>query len=201
MQADRFESDVLTLASRGVALTVANVARGLDLSLDEAERRLDDLAARGRLDLELNEDTGALFYVFRGLDVTPPPAALARVPRPWAAATPPRHVPQGPQKSKLWAAVWALLVPGLGLAYAAPWSVGLGAGLALWVVVSGLATLPLVGAALSSLALGVGTLASVVMGLRYTDRFNQLGRRAHLEQAPQLPWGELGQATLGRPPR
>lgn len=185
MDADRFETNIIGLASRGVTLSVANVARHLGLGLEETEKRLDQLASRGRLDLELNEDTGALFYVVRGLDVDCPTAALTPTPQVVAPAAP------LPQKRSLWAVLWAIVLPGLGLGYAAPWTVALGAGVGLWVVVQGLAALPLVGGLLSSVALGLGTVASVVLSLRYTRRFNQVGRRAHLDGPPGAPWLEL----------
>ena len=67
MKFERFELAVIDLASRGVRLTVPNVAACLRLEPQKAEQWLDRMAYEGRLDVEVDESEGYVFYRVRGL--------------------------------------------------------------------------------------------------------------------------------------
>lgn len=174
MTFEAFELAVMDLASRGVRLTVANVCVHARLAPSRVEEMLDRMAHEGRLDVELDEDRGLIFYVVRGL--TPAPQHLAvraidyRAPAPRIA-----------NKSVALGAVLGLLMPGIGLVYAAPWSAALAVFAATFVAVKMVAAIPLFGWLLSSVVLGVGALASAALGMIYVRRFNQHGRRTHLD--------------------
>lgn len=174
MTFDSFELAVIDLASRGVRLTVANVASHLHVAPAKAEEWLDQMAREGRLDLELDEVVGLIFYRVRGL--TPPPRDIAVRP------VPSRAIPREPRgnKSTALAAALGLLLPGAGLVYAAPVSAAAVVGLVILVAVKMLSALPLLGPLLSSIALGLGALVSAVLGLLYARQYNRHGRRTHL---------------------
>lgn len=175
MTKDRFELAIIELASRGVRLTVANVAAHLRVAPNKAEQWLDQMAREGRLDLELDEVVGLVFYRVRGL--TPPPSDIVVAPRPPRPPSPPQ--PSG-NKSVAVAAALGLMLPGAGLVYAAPVSAAAVCGLVTLVAVKMLAALPIVGWLLSSTALGICALASGVLGMLYAKQYNRHGRRTHL---------------------
>jgi hypothetical protein len=76
MDQDRFESEVVALAAEGVKLTVANVAARTRMPLGSVEERLDAMVGTQRLDSEIDEAHGFVFYRVRGLD---PAAARSRL--------------------------------------------------------------------------------------------------------------------------
>ncbi|MCA9623848.1 MAG: hypothetical protein KC731_32725 [Myxococcales bacterium] len=175
MTFDQFELAIIELAGRGVTLTVANVAAHLHVTPTKAEEWLDEMAKTGRLDLELDETVGLIYYRVRGL--TPPPTDLALRPR----------VPVAPRltkpKNATVAAVLGLLLPGAGLLYAAPVTAALVVGLITLAAVKMLSALPVVGALLSSVGLGICALGSAYLGTLYARQYNRHGRRTHLEPA------------------
>jgi hypothetical protein len=174
MTFQRFELSVMQLASRGVRLTVANVSAQIGVEPQQAEAWLDDMARQGRLDVELDEDVGLIFYRVRGL--SPPPAYLATAPH--------RNAPQPLQtqtdKNPRVAALLGLLLPGAGLIYAAPLSVAVFGGLLTLVLVNTAAAVPLLGGIASSVVLGLCALTSSLFAVMYTRRYNEHGRRTHL---------------------
>lgn len=192
MKFERFELAVLALASRGVRLTVPNVAVQLDLEPGKTEEWLDRMAYEARLDVELDETEGFIFYRVRGL--TPVTTAMARY-TPSPVLTSRRRT-----KSSFWGALLGLLVPGLGLLYAAPIKVVLLASVAILLAVKMLAVIPLLGPLLSSVALGVCALASAVLGALYAKQYNRSGRRAHLERehvvAHTARWPEVAASAV-----
>jgi hypothetical protein len=139
---------------------------------------LDRMAREGRVDVELDEDRGVIFYVVRGL--TPPPAHLAVRPIDYGAYYAQQTAPKG-DKSVAIAAVLGLLFPGVGLLYAAPWTAALAVGLGTLVVVKMVAAIPLLGWLLSPAVMGVCALASGVLGAMYARKFNRAGKRTHLD--------------------
>jgi hypothetical protein len=169
MKFEPFELAVIELASRGVRLTVPNVAAALRLEPGKAEQWLDRMAYEGRLDVELDEEEGYVFYRVRGL--SPMPTTL--VPRPTFRM-------MRAHKSITAGALLGLLVPGLGLVYAAPVSVAAIAAIATLAAVKMLGVLPLFGPILSSIALGIAALTSAVLGALYVKQYNRFGRRTHL---------------------
>jgi hypothetical protein len=177
MSFDRFELAVIELANRGVRLTVANVAAQLHVAPKKAEKWLDDMAREGRLDLELDEVVGLVFYRVRGL--TPAPTSIALRP----ASIPP--VVHRGHKSPVAAAMLGLLLPGAGLLYAAPASVAAIAGLVTLVAITMTGALPVIGGLLSSITLGLCALLSGALGVMYVKQYNRHGRRTHLAPAAQ----------------
>ncbi len=202
------DADILQLASRGVTLNVRTVAAHLGRTEEQAEETLDDMARRGVVDLQLDEDTGALSYVPRGLDAmgTPPvePSPAPSYPR----ASAPPHAPRPPanvvwrspatgamaphqRKHPVVGMLWALLVPGFGLFYAAPFSVALLAGFLSFSAVELFEAMPLVGGVLSPLVMIACAVGSALLSLVYVKRYNQVGTRAHLDD-------DLGDRILSR---
>jgi hypothetical protein len=174
MTYEQFELAVIQLARQGVRLTLANVCAGLHLEFARAEAWLDQMAQDGRLDVELDESEGLVFYRVRGLGPMPSSLQL-RAPQPVQRA------PRRGKKSALVAVAFGLLVPGAGLLYAAPWSVALAGGLLAMVLVKMVGALPLLGGLLSSVVLGLCALSSALLGVLYTKQYNRYGRRTHLE--------------------
>jgi hypothetical protein len=188
MSYTRFELAIVDLARRGTRLTVANVAAHLRMEPSKAEAWLDKMATEGRLDLEVDEDEGVVFYRVRGLGSEPrwqePP------PRTWSS---PSYAPVAmtgwtapgpvvkPQKNALLAAAFGLVLPGLGLVYAAPLSAVAIASIVTLCAVKMAGALPLVGMLLKSVVLGVAALASAVLGVLYTRQYNLTGKRTHLD--------------------
>jgi len=193
MSFDRFELAVIELASRGVRLTVANVAANLHVAPTKAEEWLDRMAREGRLDLELDEVVGLVFYRVRGL--SPPPRDLAIVPPP-----PPEPIEPKKHKSTALAAALGLILPGAGLVYAAPVSAAAVCGLVTLVVVKMLAAFPLLGPLLSSIALGLCALGSAMLGLLYARQYNRHGRRTHLAPSTRRALIQQAAATFAHRP-
>jgi hypothetical protein len=185
MTYDRFELAVIELANRGVRLTVANVAAHLRVTPKKSEEWLDQMAREGRLDLELDEVVGLVYYQVRGL--TPPPTDIV------VAPTPPRPTVPAGRKSTALAAALGMFFPGAGLVYAAPVSAAAVVGLVTLVAFHMLAALPLVGWLVSTIGLGICALASGVLGLLYARQYNRHGRRTHL--APDTRRALLHQAA------
>jgi hypothetical protein len=66
------EQQLLELAMRtGGALTVTATAHNLRIPLEEAEAALMDLARKGHVEIDNDEDTGAVIYVFPEIKPTP----------------------------------------------------------------------------------------------------------------------------------
>jgi hypothetical protein len=176
MNYDRFELSVIELASRGVRLTVANVTASLRVEPNRAEEWLDRMAQEGRLDVEIDEEVGLIFYRVRGL--SPTTTALAHG---WPTGEQVLDQPKG-SKSAAAGALLGLMLPGVGLIYAAPWTVAALGTVATLVAVKMFAALPLIGWLLSSIALGVCALASGLAGMLYTHEYNRRGGRKHLHK-------------------
>jgi hypothetical protein len=199
MDQDRFESEVVAMASEGTRLTVANVAARTRLAPRKAEQMLDAMVRAQTLESEIDEREGLLIYVVRGLD----PAVAARS----KLARLEREVTAGAsraaravlvseaggrvkgaltapgEKSVLAAGILGLIFGPFGLLYAAPFEevawVSLGyAGLWLlskvWII--GVLFMPL---------LGVAHLVFAALCAMYAMRFNQSGKRT-----PLLPAGD-----------
>lgn len=200
------DAGILQLASRGVTLNVRTVAAHLGCSEEQAEETLDDMARRGVVDLQLDEDTGALSYVPRGLDAMDPPPVAPSYNNHRASAPPHAHRPPAnvgwrspaagaiaphQRKHPVVGMLWALLVPGFGLFYAAPFSVALLAGFLSFSAVELFEAMPLVGGVLSPLVMLACAVGSALLSLVYVKRYNQVGTRAHLED-------DLGDRILSR---
>ncbi len=182
MEFEAFELAVIDLAWRDVKLTVANVAAHTRLPPSRVEALLDRMAAEGRLDMELDEARGLIFYVVRGL--TPPPPTLAvRPPEPRYAAARPTAGAKARTKSPLIGAIAGFVLPGVGLLYAAPLTAVAAVSVGMLVVVKMAGALPLIGWLMASVATGLGAVASGLLGAMYARKYNLAGRRVHLDLA------------------
>jgi hypothetical protein len=194
----RFQVAAVELASEGTPLTVANVVAGLRIGATEAERHLDRMATEGHLDLEVDDAEGVVVYRVRGLTTDRRRASLGGALRDAAVgsvlqqrlgalmgqstsraqglgAQQPRKISHG--------VFLGLVVPGLGLAYAAPWKVVAVATIAVLVGFKILAFVSLLFAVPFLLA---AALVSAALGGLYTWQFNQTGRRLPLNRDPEI---------------
>ncbi len=204
MDQDRFESEIVSMASEGVPLTVANVAVRTKLPPRKAESMLDAMIRTGHLDSDIDDSEGVLVYKVRGLSATKRPKkrvveddddarddaslgmarAAGQVLVKQAASTAKRVVlTQKPgEKSVLWGLGLGFFLGPLGLLYAAPWSVAilsiLGYGAA-WKVYHWLSGVPLIGTLLF-FVMGVAHLAITVASAMYVLRYNKNGKRSPL---------------------
>ncbi|MDI1475857.1 helix-turn-helix domain-containing protein [Polyangium sp. y55x31] len=181
MSYESFQIDVIELGSRGVPLTVANVVAHLRVPPARVQRALDRMAREGLLDLEVDENEGFVVYRVRGLS-TIARRARPRETRPTRAAcsTPATYARHSPltveRKSVTVAVVLGALVPGIGLAYAAPLRVVLAASLLVLVFGKVLVATFIFAPLFWVFAIGV----SALFGGLYAVRYNQEGHRARL---------------------
>ncbi|TKD06244.1 hypothetical protein [Polyangium fumosum] len=181
MSYESFQIEVIELGSRGVPLTVANVVAHLRTPPARVQQGLDRMAREGLLDLEVDENEGFVVYRVRGLSTSLPLARRrAARPKPIDSITPVTYTRPSlrmtPQKSVTLAVVLGALVPGLGLAYAAPLRVVLPASLLVIVFGKLLAPLLIFAPLFWVFAIGV----SALFGGLYAVRYNQEGHRAPL---------------------
>ena len=183
MRFDHFEIAALRLASRGVTLTVANVAAHLELPPEQAEAHLDRMARAGRVEIEVDERLGVIRYRPLGLDPSTPVTILAPT-----VALPRDLTPRRPAtKNVVLGALIALLIPGFGLFYAAPASIAVVAGLLAIVIGEAVQGIPFVGTILGIVAHFALALASAALAVFYVRQYNRYGERTHLERIPALP--------------
>ena len=81
------------------------------------------------------------------------------------------------QKNVVLAFVLGLVLPGLGLLYAAPWAVAGLATLAVVVIYKLLGWIPILGSAI----MGVTALCSAALGVLYARVYNREGKRAEIQ--------------------
>jgi hypothetical protein len=194
MDQDRFEAEVVALASEGTPLTVANVAARTRMAPRKAEAMLDQMVRGGHLESDVDENEGLIVYKVRGLtvglgttkarprvridDARDPVMRAAGEVIVKQAATRAKGAlltkPAPGEKSVLYGALFGLLGP-IGLAYAAPWTT---------VVVSTLVyallwKIPLINTILGAFVAFVH-LGTALVGGAYAFRFNQHGKRTPL---------------------
>jgi hypothetical protein len=204
----KFSVAVIEIASEGTRLTTANVVSRLRIDPARAEKMLDQMARDGRLDLEVDESEGVVVYRVRGLTTRVADVGWSRFPsrspglgsalrnlgvdpmhvgtalafgKPFRKSSP---LPRSLQRSVPAGVALGGLLPGAGLAYAAPWA---SAAIATAVVIVGFELLPLL---LAIPFLLCAMIVSAVLGGLYTWRYNQTGRRSPLSGEPgsrQLP--------------
>ena len=194
MDYPQFQIAAVELASEGTPLTVANVVVALRIGATEAGRHLERMTKEGHLEADFDEDEGVAVYRVRGL--TPKPrgdslvgtlrnAAVAGmvqqrlglrgVSKALGGAQQPRKIATG--------VLVAGIVPGLGLAYSAPWKV---VALATVVVVVGFKILAFFSLMLAVPFLAVAAAISAILGGLYTWQYNQTGRRVALSSDPEI---------------
>ena len=196
MDRDRFEAEVVALASDGVPVTIANVAARTRLPMRKAESMLDDLLRAGHLDSDVDESEGVVVYKVKGLTAKKrtrvaldagsgslddlQSRAMRSAGEVLVKQTASRAkaailaTPADGKKSLLYGALWGLLGP-IGLAYSAPW---------VTVVVSTLVygllwKIPIVNSILGALFLFIH-IATALLGAAFAFRYNQTGKRSSL---------------------
>ncbi len=180
MSYENFQVEVIELGSRGVPLTVANVVAHLRAPPERVQRGLDKMAREGLLDLEVDENEGVVVYRVRGLSSFELARRGTTLPIHAPRVAPPMFTRRRPEllehKSVTLAVVLGALVPGIGLAYAAPLRVVLAA--SVLVVLFG----RVLGASLifAPLFWVLAIATSALFGGLYALRYNQEGHRARL---------------------
>jgi hypothetical protein len=190
----QFQVAAVELASEGTPLTVANIVVGLRIGVSEAERHLARMAKEGHLDMDRDRE-GVVVYRVRGLTPKRRGDSLTSALRkaavgamvqqklgalglPGASATglaQPRKIATG--------ALIGAVVPGLGLAYAAPWKV---VALATVVVVVGFKVLAFFSLMFAVPFLVAAAALSGILGALYTWQYNQAGHRVSLSNDPEI---------------
>lgn len=168
-----FQVAVIDLASKGVVLTVANVVAHLHIDPARVEMLLDRMTRDGRVDLEVDEVQGSVVYRVRGLSTTTGRLLPESTFDSWRM---PAHRHEGPTKSIMLGVVVGGLIPGLGLAYAAP----LRAILLMSLIVLVFGRIFGAHEILGPVYWFVVSAVSAFLGGVYAARFNQEGRRAKL---------------------
>lgn len=195
MDYPQFQIAAVELASEGTPLTVANIVVGLRIGATEAGRHLERMTKEGHLDADFDEAEGVAVYRVRGLTPKPRGDSLVGVLRNAAVAGVIQQrlglggvskAPGGAQQPRkiVTGALVAGLVPGLGLAYAAPWKV---VALATVVVVVGFKVLSFISLFMLGVPfLVVAAAVSAILGALYTWQFNRTGRRVALGSDPEI---------------
>ncbi len=192
-----FQVAAVELASEGTPLTVANIVAGLRIGAAEAERHLDRMTREGHLDAEVDETEGVMVYRVRGLTTGRRKESLGSALRDAAAGTLLQQrlgalglgsdrekglALRQPRKISLGVLLGGV-VPGLGLAYTAPWKVVAVAAIG---VIVGFKILAFVSLMFAVPFLVASAVISAILGGLYTWQFNQSGRRLPLSSDPEI---------------
>jgi hypothetical protein len=217
---DDFQGAVLELADGGTRLTKGSVALRLEVEPASAGAMLDRMTRDGKLELDIDERSGEIFYEVRhrpgGRPRAFPDGSRGRTPKESKSALAGlRKALDAPMGSALGAAlvmakatgatsggmalpperrrklalgvVLGGLIPGLGLAYSAPWPVVVGSSVIVLVGYKVLAIIPIFSSLLLIPFLAVCAVASAVLGGLYTWQYNQTGKRSPLGDEPLSP--------------
>jgi hypothetical protein len=195
----QFQVEAVDLARDGTPLTVANIVVGLRIGAAEAERHLARMAKEGHLDGSFDDDEGVIVYRVRGLSKKGSGESLSGALRNAAIGTmlqqklgtslgiggASNKALAGQQPRKVTTGVLlGGLVPGLGLAYAAPWKVVAAATI---VVVAGFKILAFFSTIFFAVPfLVVAAVISAILGGLYAWQFNQAGQRVALSNDPEI---------------
>lgn len=203
MEYSRFQVAVVELADEGKPLTTANVVARLRVDPDEAERHLRRMLREDRLEVDDDESSdGVIAYRVRGLSPRGKSggatSALKSI-RDAAAKSMLEDkigsvlglgeskggapLPASMQRKISLGALVGGVLPGLGLAYSAPWKV---VAVATVGVVVGYKVLAFFSLMLAVPFLVVAAVASAIFGGLYTWQYNQMGRRAALGEDPTI---------------
>lgn len=191
---DEFQDAVVELARGGARVTKGNVALRLRIEPASAGAMLDRMARDGRLELDVDERTGEIFYEVRkkdgGATRAPGKAALAEIGEAWIAGKAAQGgVALPPDKRKKLGVGILLggLLPGFGLAYSAPWPVVVGFSVVVALGVKIIGLIPLLSAFLLIPFVACCAIASGVLGGLYAWQYNQTGKRTPLGDEPVSP--------------
>ncbi|APR76103.1 Hypothetical protein A7982_01450 [Minicystis rosea] len=206
-----FQDAVIEIAEDGTRLTKAAVAAHLAIEPARAGELLDRMCREGGLELDIDEQTGEIFYT----PSTRRPPAPSRASRPTSkkgGLATLRDLESALEKGGLAAKVGTAIVlgskeklpperrrklalgmvlgglfPGFGLAYAAPWPVVVVASAIVVVGVKVLSLIPFLSSFFLVPFLVVCALTSAVLGGMYAWTYNQEGKRAPLGDEPVSP--------------
>ncbi len=216
MEYDDFRDAVNELADSGTRVTKGNVALRLKIEPATAGTMLDRMTREGRLELDIDERSGEIFYVMgraRGTadEDRPRPrsdgkSALAEIGKaldgdPLAkakiglgAALAMGKAGSGgialapEQRRKLGLGILlGGLLPGIGLFYTAPLPVAVGASVAFILCFKVIGLIPILSSFLIIPFVAVCAVASAVLGGLYTWQYNQTGKRTPLGDEPVSP--------------
>ena len=183
-----FEVAVISMASEQVEVTVANVVARLGIQPEQAEAWLAQMEAAGRIDRTATAAQGLVLYQVRGLTVSSPSKTEQRFNLARRVAMKLLHidptieptVPVDKRKSVPFGVALAIVIPGMGLWYAAPFTSALIVTIFGIIGIAILAKLPLIGGLLAVLAPIAAVLLSGLLGGAYTFHYNRHGKRTPL---------------------
>lgn len=219
MEYAKFQDAVLALAAgdEPPRLTKGSVALRLGVTPTSAGELLDRMTRDGKLELDIDEGSGEIFYEVRG-SVRASRSTAAALARPSDGAKPrdglkalgnlgkalerggiaarvgtammlgdDGGLPAERRRKVALGVVLGGLFPGLGLAYTAPWPVVVATSIVVILGYKLLALIPLFSSFLLVPFLVVCAVASGVLGGLYTWRYNQGGKRAAIGDEPVSP--------------
>ncbi len=182
-----FEVAVISMASENVEVTVANVVARLGLQPHQAEAWLGQMEATGRIDRNAAQQ-GLVVYQVRSLSVS----TASKVAQRWTVArrlamkalhidpTIEPTMPLNKRKSVPFGVALAIVIPGMGLWYAAPFTSALIVTIFGAIAIAILNNLPLLGGLLGLIAPIGAVLLSGLLGGTYTFHYNRHGKRTPL---------------------
>ncbi len=210
MDYPKFQIAVIELAEEGTSLTAANVVARLRIAPDEADAHLARMARDGRLEREVDADSGVLEYRVRGLsrksggkralddleaaiggDVLAKAGTAALGIKKQKGGQP---LPLSLRRKVKLGVALGFFLPGFGLAYAAPWTITAVASVVFVVGFKILSLIPFLSGMLTVGFVALFAVASAVLGGLYTWQYNQMGRRAALGDEPTSPKQLLSRA-------
>lgn len=209
MEYDDFRDAVLDLAGGGVRITKGSVALRLKIDPRSAGSMLDRMTREGLLELDVDEQSGDIFYT-TGKRPSPPKGALAELSKALDGEAIAAKVGTALVMEKLTGSsalapdkrrkiglgvLLGGLFPGLGLMYSAPWPVAIAASAVVILGYKIITFIPFLSAFLLVPFLAVCAIASAVLGGLYTYQYNQKGKRAPLGDEPASPAALLGRLT------
>jgi hypothetical protein len=208
---DDFQDTVQDLADSGTRLTKGNVALRLKIDPASAGKMLDRMTRDGRLELDIDERSGEIFYEMRRRDAAAAPrasssksalAGLGKALDSSGALTAAKlgtalvmakagagGVTVAPEKRRQIAlgVILGGLLPGFGLAYTAPWPVVVASSVVVALGIKVIGLIPLFSSFLLIPFVAVCAVASAVLGGLYTWQYNQTGKRTALGDEPTSP--------------
>jgi hypothetical protein len=205
---DDFQDAVLDLAAGGTRLTKGAVALRLKIEPARAGAMLDRMTGDGRLELDVDERSGEIFYVVARRPNAPiqraDQGALAEIGKAIEGGALAAKVGAAVTMAKMGASVGGPLapdkqrkvalgvllgglLPGFGLVYSAPWPVAIAGSIVVFAGIKIIGLIPFFSTLLLVPFLVVCVLASAILGGLYTWQYNQTGKRTPLgdEGSPQ----------------
>jgi hypothetical protein len=202
---DDFQEAVLAIAGDGARITKGTVALRLEIPPATASVMLDRMVKDGRLELDIDERSGEIFYQVAKPREAAGKSALAEIAKArgggslasrlavssvLAAATASAEggaLPPERRRKIMVGVIVGGLLPGFGLAYAAPWPIVVAASVIFFAGFKLVSLIPLLSAFLLIPFVAVCAVASAILGGLYTWQYNQHGKRTPLGDEPTSP--------------